>query len=128
MDNTPKASDSLNNLIPQFGEKTTNISPADKRQNFNTYLAGTLALMLWGTLIGVIFWHAFAINYISKSLWGTSSSIEEVQKKSETSSALINDTAKTLYSLIGPLATAVTGFYYNSVALSKSNSREEDND
>ncbi|MEH1805252.1 hypothetical protein [Nostoc sp.] len=128
MDNTPKTSDSLNNLIPQFGETTTNISPADKRQNFNTYLAGTLALMLWGTLIGVIFWHALAINYISKSLWGTSSSIEEVQKKSETSSALINDTAKTLYSLIGPLATAVTGFYYNSVALSKSNSRDEEND
>ncbi|BDI18564.1 hypothetical protein ANSO36C_43660 [Nostoc cf. commune SO-36] len=128
MENSPKTSNSLNNLVPQFGEKTTNISPADQRQNFNTYLAGTLALMLWGTLIGVIFWHAFAINSISKNLWGTNSAIEEVQKKSETSSALINDTAKTLYSLIGPLATAVTGFYYNSLALSKSNSREEDND
>ncbi|MBE9051005.1 hypothetical protein IQ243_11360 [Nostocales cyanobacterium LEGE 11386] len=125
MNEPPQSSNSLSKLIPEFGEKTTNISPEDKRLNFNTYLAGTLALMLWSSLIGVIFWHTFAVTSIAKNLWNTNSSLEEMQKKSETSSALINETAKTLYTLIGPLATAVTGFYYNSVALSKKNSTEE---
>ncbi|KZL51226.1 hypothetical protein A2T98_03270 [Nodularia spumigena CENA596] len=122
LDNQNK--DTLERIVPFFG-KDTSISPEDQRQNFNTIFAGLLGLFLWLTLIGVIIWNTMSISTLSNNFWKDQSSIEEAEKKFEKSSNLINDTSKSLYSLIGPLATAVTSFYYNSMSLSKNSSRDD---
>ncbi len=125
MDDITK-SNSLDKLSPKFGENTTDISPEDKRQNFNTYLSGALAVMLWGALLWVMFWHTTSIGTMSNNLVATQLTFEEAEKKVEHSSILINDTAKSLYAFIGPLATAVTSFYYHSVTVSNSNNNSKD--
>lgn len=115
---------SLDAVVPSFN--LADISPADKRRNFNTYIAGSLAITLWLFLGGIIIWHTYTIQQIYREFWtNNSSKPEEVEKKIDKAANLVDETTKTLYTMLVPLATAVTSFYFGSMLSSSSNNRSD---
>ncbi len=112
---------SLEDAVENFSSSSTKINPEDKRQTFNTYLAGGLAILLWSSLVTVVILHYISASSISQRIFDeSSSSLEEIESKVDKASALIDDTAKTIYSFLGPITAAITGFYYRNVS-SRSN-------
>jgi hypothetical protein len=113
------------NDVKEFGQKTTQVNRyEEKRQNFKTYSSGVLASFLWLTFAGVIFWHITSVSDLNKYLLQNSSSqpqnipsqsIEVVEKQIDKGIAAIESTAKTIYTLLGPLLVASTTFYFGSI-------------
>lgn len=126
--NTPsmKKPFSLEKDIKNFSSDSAKVTPEDRRQAFKNYIAGTLALILWSSLSGVIAWHIISVNSIIKEYGNTTSENLVTEKsKLDTSSSLVNDTAKTIYSFLGTLTAAVSGFYFTSLSSSSSNNNQD---
>ncbi len=87
---------------------------SERRKNRNNWIASILALFLWATLIITIFSHLGTTVYFSNHLVASETPIE--LEKVQTAVTLVNDTAKTLYSFLGTLVTAVTAYYFKTVA------------
>lgn len=89
------------------------VSESEKRANFKLYVAGGLAISLWVSLIVVMFFNIFTINQLSQKL-ATISSNEQSNQATYIKDAIAanNDTAKTLYTFLTPLAAGITGYFW----------------
>lgn len=93
--------------------QTESPSPAEKRKTFKTKIAGWLAVGLWVGLIIVYLGHLTAIVYLSVLLVNPPASDDPTRlERFDRSFVAINDTAKTIYSFLTPLATAITSYYF----------------
>ena len=96
---------------PSVDVRVTN---SEKRKNRNNQVASFLAIFLWFTLIITILSHLGSTVYFSHYLVASETTVEI--EKVQTAVTLVNDTAKTLYSFLGTLVTAVTAYYFKTVA------------
>ena len=83
-------------------------------RNRNNWIASILALALWATLIFTIVYHLMSTVKFSNNLVDSETPVE--LEKVQTAVTLVDDTAKTLYSFLGTLVTAVTAYYFKTVA------------
>ena len=127
----------LDNEVSAFGKPATAISPSDQRHNFNTKVAGSLATWLWIGLLFTAFSQIVSIFFISFASLGIFNlninlkAIEEqeVQSRVDKAATLINDSSKTIYTFLGPIATAVTAFYFSGLgSSSKTNDENSENE
>lgn len=102
---------------------------AEARKNYNTLLSGTLAKVLWYTLGGVVVLHFASVIVFSWRL-ADKPDLNDTNYPERVKSAIasVNDTAKTLYTFLTPLATAVTGYYFTTIGASKSSNSAEDSE
>ncbi|MGK7882537.1 MAG: hypothetical protein AB4060_20910 [Crocosphaera sp.] len=87
---------------------------SENRRNRNNVVASILALALWGVLIFTIGYHLWTTVRFSHYLVASETPVEI--EKVQTAVTLVNDTAKTLYSFLGTLVTAVTAYYFKTIA------------
>jgi len=85
-------------------------------RKFRAQVAGVLAASLWLALIATGWWHTHMVGIIATKTLGSPETLEEGEELDfeayDKSSSIVGDTAKTLYAVISPLATAITGFYF----------------
>lgn len=99
----------------EYNQANKILLPSEKRKNFNTYTAGILAIGLW-SLLGISFvWNMATVTYIGWRVLNETNSeqIETFMKKVDKSASMINDTSKSLYAVIAPMAATITAFYFN---------------
>ena len=114
---TPKndmEKESLESLSNEFGGDSFGLMSSEKRKNRNNWIASILALALWSVLIFTIAYHLITTVNFSNRLLSSDSPVE--LEKVQTAVTLVDDTAKTLYSFLGTLVTAVTAYYFKTVA------------
>ncbi len=92
---------------------------SEKRKNINNWIASILAIALWAILIYTIYTNLSTTVSFSNYLVASDSPVEV--EKVQTAVTLVNDTAKTLYSFLGTLVTAVTAYYFKTVADNNNN-------
>ena len=132
-----------------FQNKKSFESVDDHIKRLNAEASRGLALGLWSAIFAAAIWHTFMIGTIALDALGiidkasriigefiggsgdkSERPIEEENDDSpdwtahDKASALVGDTAKTLYAVLTPLATSVTGFYF----VSKSNESDLNDD
>ena len=97
-----------------LGIGTITLSPDDHRKNLRAQASRTLAMGFWVLLALVAVAHLGTTIIFSKELFRKTeknyaqSEIERIEKAISS----VGDTAKTLYAVLAPLATAVTGYYF----------------
>ena len=112
----------LNDFLPPGSITRPHPSGKEFRENLKAGMSGVLALGLWLLLGSIVVAHVAATITFSWELVkssnanGTGKGNEQVEK----ATSLVGDTAKTLYSFLTPLATAVTGYYFTTRASSDS--------
>lgn len=111
-----------NDLFPRG---SIHLNPADLRKNFHTRVSGELAKGLWYLLGSVVVIHLVAVVGFSWRLThaplpGDTDRTERIQS----AIATVGDAAKTLYAVLTPLATAVTGYYFSTGGDSGSNASD----
>ena len=96
-------------IVEESGKFT--ISPQDWRENTKLIFSGILAGSLWITLAGVIGFHIFTVSQLSYKL----AELKSVEQDTHIKDAIAanNDTAKTLYAFLTPLAAGITGYFFN---------------
>lgn len=98
----------------EYIDQFKSLNYAEHRKTFNTRIAGVLAIGLW-TILGVtVLWHLGSTAFIYYRLWNEEQNIENAIAKVDKSSSLVNDTAKSLYAVIVPIAATVTAFYFDA--------------
>ena len=104
---------------------------------FKTRVSGYLAVGLWSSLVACGAWHAERVGYITHQMLSFSSSINTVTASQDTeldyepfdkAFVMVGDTAKTLYAVVSPLATAATGFYFVAKSTESPRNFQEDDD
>ncbi|MGK7886604.1 MAG: hypothetical protein AB4057_18510 [Crocosphaera sp.] len=90
------------------------VTNSEKRKNINNRVAFILALALWAALIITIVSHLGTTVYFSNYLVDSETLVE--LEKVQTAVSLVDNTAKTLYSFLGTLVTAVTAYYFKTIA------------
>jgi hypothetical protein len=127
----------LDNEVSEFGKPATAISPSDQRHNFNTKVAGSLAKWLWLGLLataGLQILSICLISFASLGIFNLNINLkaieeQEVQSRVDKAATLINDSSKTIYTFLGPIATAVTAFYFSGLgSSSKTNDENSENE
>jgi flagellar biosynthesis protein FlhB len=101
-------------------EKSTEIipnTPRDGRMQYKLVTSRNLATALWLTLGCTIIWHLVLIAWQCKSLQDSVHNVngEILEKRLDKSTALITDTAKTIYTFLLPLVVATTSYYFKEV-------------
>ncbi|GCA84075.1 hypothetical protein MiHa_02044 [Microcystis aeruginosa NIES-2522] len=123
--------------VSEFDKPDTDISPPEQRRNFNTRVAGFLATWLWIGLLFTAFSQIVSIFFISFASLGIFNlninlkaiKEQEVQSRVDKAATLINDSSKTIYTFLGPIATAVTAFYFSGLgSSSKTNDENSENE
>ncbi|MDJ0579423.1 hypothetical protein [Crocosphaera sp.] len=116
-------SENLESFAEEYDPDKSNNSQAEsskdddtdfRLRNRNNWIASILALALWATLIFTIVYHLISTVKFSNYLVDSNTPIE--LEKVQTAVTLVDDTAKTLYSFLGTLVTAVTAYYFKTVA------------
>ena len=97
---------------------------AAERAKFKATIASRLAISIW-IIIGII-----VIIHIGTVAWlwvfppswvdSTKDAVEQLERASKS----IDEIAKTLYTFLGTLATAITGYYFNESAAQRDNDSE----
>jgi hypothetical protein len=121
--------DSPSNIGDSIGEAFDSVELIKEKakayeKRFNVGISGMLAIILWSAFLYTGYWHLSTIKEMSlKYVSDFSASelgVQEVEDRRwqnyERATALINDTAKTLYAVLTPLAATATGFYFSSKA------------
>jgi hypothetical protein len=111
-------------------------TPSEWRESVKTVVAGGLAIGCW-VILGSLFWSQFdasrksaaAIEAVAISIKGLPASKEEQQLAAEQrreqvsiikdAHDMVNQTASSIYVLITPVATAITGYIFVSSATKK---------
>lgn len=95
---------------PEKGALTN--PPHEWRASFNLVISGVLGCSIWLFLGLVAHWHfALVQNFSQKRVPPSTPNKEQVEQIDRAIND-VNDTAKTLYAILTPLATAVTGYYF----------------
>lgn len=119
-----EASRSVNLVLP---EDSVHLSHEELRKNFKVQVSGDLARRLWSLLGFVVVVHLLATIAFSWRL-SNKPDIGDIEEKRteriEKAMSTVNDTAKTLYAVLGILTTAVTGYYFTSGAASTSSDKD----
>jgi hypothetical protein len=89
-----------------------NNTPHEWRDSVKLIVSAFLAVSLWSFLGMIAFRHFQASLEFSQKLAETAPSDNDTASRIEKASTGVNDTAKTLYTLITPLATAITGYFF----------------
>lgn len=87
-------------------------TPQEWRESFKLVVSGVLALGLWGFLGWVAAFQLNSVTELSKQGANLAGQNGNQNAQIEKAIANVNDTAKTLYALLTPLATAVTGYFF----------------
>ncbi|ERN42927.1 hypothetical protein KR51_00002300 [Rubidibacter lacunae KORDI 51-2] len=96
------------------------ISQEDRRRNYETRVSGELAYSLWITLAVVASLHAICIGILTWHLVHAPGNDEEaINRRFDRALNEVHDTAKTIYTFLTPLATAVTGYYFANTERSR---------
>jgi hypothetical protein len=116
-----QASEELHSIAPSPGSVQ---SLAEARKTYRTRVSGQLAKFLWYLLGGVVACHMVSTIVFSWQLTKKPSADDREQYTERIKGAIssVNEAAKTLYTFLGPLATAVTGYYFTSVESSSNDS------
>lgn len=110
-------------------------SSEELRKNFRTLVSGRLATGLWALLGGVVTIHMIGVTHSASRLarFATvpTANVEEASidirtQLVEDSISLIDGSAKTLYSFLAPLATAVTGYYFSAIETAVEEKRKKE--
>lgn len=100
--------------------------PQEWRDSFKLVVSAFLALSLWFFLGTIAFSHFQASCELSRKIANLpeqdNAKVDQIQK----AALSFNDTAKTLYALITPLATAVTGYFFAASGSTSVTRREID--
>lgn len=100
--------------------------PAEWRDSFKLSVSALLAGSLWIFLGIIALSHVQASGEFSRKIANLpeqdSAKVDQIQK----AALSFNDTAKTLYALITPLATAVTGYFFAASGSTSVTRREID--
>ncbi|MEM9544143.1 MAG: hypothetical protein AAGA60_32240 [Cyanobacteria bacterium P01_E01_bin.42] len=101
--------------IPRSQKIQVKPLPSEKRKTFKLYVTGGLAVSLWVILLLLACFHFAVVAHLSSKL----ANIEPTPDDNNNASIYVkeaisatNDTAKTLYTFLGPLAAAVTGYFF----------------
>ncbi|MBP0020628.1 MAG: hypothetical protein J7647_24120 [Cyanobacteria bacterium SBLK] len=97
------------------------ISPETQRKFIKLRVTRLLAISLWGVLLGLVACHFYTVTKFATKL-------TDIQPTPDVDSSVYikeairstNETAKTLYTFLGTLAAAVTGYFFEEA-------RREDN-
>ena len=85
-------------------------------KNTKPIVAAFLALGLWTMLALAMVWNGACVTWLSAKLVNLDYKDKEISEQKErvinATLSNINDTAKTLYAILAPLATAVSAYYY----------------
>lgn len=89
----------------------------ENRKTYVTLLAGNLAKWLWIVLLGITCVHLIAVIFFAWFFTREPATNDKEQYVERINTAIsgVNETAKTLYTFLGPLATAVTGYYFSNI-------------
>ncbi|MBH8561354.1 hypothetical protein I8748_04035 [Nostoc sp. CENA67] len=105
--------------------------PQEWRDSFKLIVSAALALSLWIFLGGIAVLHFQVSREFSRKIADLPVQDNAKVNQIEKAALSVNDTAKTLYALITPLATAVTGYFFaassSATSLIKSEKNTEDN-
>ena len=120
----------LNDVLPNHAllKGSVRESHEELRKNFHVRVSGELAKGLWYLLGGVVVMHLVGVTAFSWRLGNSpvpGDSEEKRTERIEKAVANVNDAAKTLYAVLTPLATAVTGYYFT---LGGTSSSSDDSD
>lgn len=98
-------------------------------RKFRARVAGGLATSLWVALIATGWWHTHMVGIIAVETLKNSTLVEDGNELDfeayDKAASVVGDTAKTLYAVVSPLATAITGFYF--VIQSNRSDNDDDN-
>ncbi|HEY9600514.1 MAG TPA: hypothetical protein V6C85_02825 [Allocoleopsis sp.] len=86
--------------------------PKEWRDSTKLIVSALLAISLWGFLGVIAFKHFQASLEFSRQLAATAPSDKGAVDRIDKAYTGVNETAKTLYALITPLATAITGYFF----------------
>jgi Fe2+ transport system protein B len=114
------ASKEIQSITPS---KKSIIVSSEERKTYRTRVAGELAQKFWGLLAFVVGLHLLSIIVFSFFLVKNSASSEKYSEAMKNAVSNVNEASKTLYTFLGPLATAVTGYYFSSIA--ENNSKDD---
>lgn len=123
-----EASRSVNLVLPK---DSLQLSHSELRKNFKVRMSGDLARRLWHLLGFVVVAHLIATIAFSWRLSNKPDVGDTDEKRTERigkATANVDDTAKTLYAVLGVLTTAVTGYYFTSGAASASSENDGEKD
>ncbi|WP_414545095.1 hypothetical protein [Nostoc sp. CCY0012] len=127
----PKESVNLEETTKKFGSfagsSKDKFSLVEERKNYRTLVSGDLAKFLWRLLGFVVCANLVSTILFSWQLIQTPAADDREQyaERINSATANVNEASKTLYTFLGPLATAVTGYYFTSVERSNKDSDED---
>lgn len=102
------------------------------RDSFKLIVSAVLALCLWLFLVGIAILHFQVSCEFSRKIADLPVQDNVKVEQIEKAALSVNDTAKTLYALITPLATAVTGYFFaassSATSLIKSEKNADEHD
>lgn len=95
---------------------TMSLHGDEMRKTLKAGMSGVLALGLWLLLGGTIIAHLTTIIVFSWHLIASpvTNDVEGQKERIDKATSNVSDTAKTLYTLLTPLATAITGYYFTT--------------
>ncbi len=98
---------------------------AAERAKFKATIASILAISIWIIIGIIVIVHIGSVAWLWSHLPSLIDSTNDAVEKLERASKSIDEIAKTLYTFLGTLATAITGYYFNeSAAAERDNSAD----
>ena len=103
----------------EIGDRTLNFSGSELRANWKARIAGFLAMFIWVVIGIIVIIHIWSVTRLWSHLPSLINSTNEAVEQLERASKSIDEIAKTLYTFLGTLATAITGYYFNQSAAAR---------
>ncbi len=105
----------------QVGNNTEDFNASELRANLKARTAGYLAISIWVVISIIVIIHIGSVTWLWSHLPSLIDSTNDGVEQLERASKSIDEIAKTLYTFLGTLATAITGYYFNESAAAQRN-------
>ena len=92
---------------------------AAQRAKFKATIASRLAISIWIIIGIIVIIHIGTVAWLWSHLPSLIDSTNDAVEQLERASKSIDEIAKTLYTFLGTLATAITGYYFNESAAAR---------
>ncbi len=103
----------------QVGNTTEDFNASELRANLKARTAGYLAISIWVVISIIVIIHIGSVTWLWSHLPSLIDSTNDGVEQLERASKSIDEIAKTLYTFLGTLATAITGYYFNESAAAR---------
>ena len=100
---------------------TEDFNASELRANLKARTAGYLAISIWVVISIIVIIHIGSVTWLWSHLPSLINSTNDGVEQLERASKSIDEIAKTLYTFLGTLATAITGYYFNESAAAQRN-------